>query len=427
MILKASQRGGARQLARHLLKTEENEHVEIHEISGFMSDNIHDALQEIYAVSQGTKCRQFMFSVSLNPPQTENVPVEYFENALAKIEKETGLEGQPRAIVFHEKEGRRHAHCVWSRINTQEMKAVSLSFYKLKLREISKELYYKYGWQMPRGMMDSKKRDPLNFSLSEWQQAKRLNEDPQALIELFRECWAVSDSKNAFAQALKERGFTLAKGDRRGFVAVDYRGEIFSLSRKLDIKPKELKSCLGDPKDLPSVAEVKVDLVRRMTGKLENYVQEVKNQTQKEKEPLLRRKQVIRNHHRKQRQNLKERQEERWKKEETERFQRLPRGFKGIWYRITGKYKKIRAENERETENCQLRDRDEKQNLINRQLQERQRLQKSLNEFKERYQNQMLELRETIAHYVEIGGTPPPPKEKALTQAFEKGHGQELY
>jgi len=203
MILKASQRGGAGQLANHLLKTEENEHVEIHEISGFMSDNIHDAFQEIYAVSRGTKCSQFMFSVSLNPPQTENVPVEYFENALAKIEKETGLEGQPRAIVFHEKEGRRHAHCVWSRINTQEMKAVSLSFYKLKLREISKELYYQYGWQMPRGMMDSKKRDPLNFSLSEWQQAKRLNEDPQALKELFRECWAVSDSKNAFAQALK--------------------------------------------------------------------------------------------------------------------------------------------------------------------------------------------------------------------------------
>lgn len=36
MILKASQRSGGKQLGLHLLKTEENEHVEIHEVSGFV-------------------------------------------------------------------------------------------------------------------------------------------------------------------------------------------------------------------------------------------------------------------------------------------------------------------------------------------------------------------------------------------------------
>ena len=62
MILKGAQRGGATQLATHLLKTEENEHVEIHELSGFVADDLHGALNEIYAVSRGTKCHQFMFS-----------------------------------------------------------------------------------------------------------------------------------------------------------------------------------------------------------------------------------------------------------------------------------------------------------------------------------------------------------------------------
>ncbi len=38
MILKASQRAGGTQLAMHLLKTEENEHVEVHEVRGFVSD-----------------------------------------------------------------------------------------------------------------------------------------------------------------------------------------------------------------------------------------------------------------------------------------------------------------------------------------------------------------------------------------------------
>ncbi len=70
MILKGSQRGGARQLAAHLLKVEENEHVEVYDISGFVSEDLDGALREIYAISQGTRCKQFMFPLSLNPPQS---------------------------------------------------------------------------------------------------------------------------------------------------------------------------------------------------------------------------------------------------------------------------------------------------------------------------------------------------------------------
>ena len=85
MILKASQRGGATQLALHLLKTEENEHVEVHEVSGFIAEDILGALREAQAVSKGTRCRQFLFHVALNPPQTEQVRVEVFEDALNHI------------------------------------------------------------------------------------------------------------------------------------------------------------------------------------------------------------------------------------------------------------------------------------------------------------------------------------------------------
>lgn len=78
MIVKASQRSGAKQLGLHLLKTEENEHVEIHEVSGFMSDDPMGAMKEAHALSLGTKCRQYLFSVSLNPPSTESVRPEVF-------------------------------------------------------------------------------------------------------------------------------------------------------------------------------------------------------------------------------------------------------------------------------------------------------------------------------------------------------------
>ena len=40
MIIKASQRGGGKQLALHLLRTDENEHVEVHDMRGFVSNDV---------------------------------------------------------------------------------------------------------------------------------------------------------------------------------------------------------------------------------------------------------------------------------------------------------------------------------------------------------------------------------------------------
>ena len=85
MILKGSQRSGAKQLGLHLLKTDENEHVELHEIRGFVSDDVIGALREAEAIAKGTKCRQYLFSVSLNPPQTENVRIEALPDSPASL------------------------------------------------------------------------------------------------------------------------------------------------------------------------------------------------------------------------------------------------------------------------------------------------------------------------------------------------------
>jgi hypothetical protein len=155
MILKGSQRGGDQNLAAHLLRTDENEHVLVHELRGFASDNLKDALREVHAVARGTKCRQYLFSLSLSPPEGERVPVSVFEDTVARIEKQLGLEEQPRALVFHEKEGRRHAHAVWGRIDADTMTAKPLPFFKQKLMGIARELYLDHGWKMPRGFANA--------------------------------------------------------------------------------------------------------------------------------------------------------------------------------------------------------------------------------------------------------------------------------
>src|SRR5687767_14654106 len=112
MILKAKERGDAPQLARYLMSMRENEHVELHDVRGFVSDDLSSAFSEADAIAKGTRCKNYLFSMSLNPPAGEKVCTEEFELAIERIEQKLGLGDQPRAVVFHEKDGRRHAHVV---------------------------------------------------------------------------------------------------------------------------------------------------------------------------------------------------------------------------------------------------------------------------------------------------------------------------
>ena len=47
MILKAKERGNARQLAAYLMSMRDNEHVELHDLRGFVSDDLTEAFEEI--------------------------------------------------------------------------------------------------------------------------------------------------------------------------------------------------------------------------------------------------------------------------------------------------------------------------------------------------------------------------------------------
>lgn len=344
MILVGNQRGGAKDLAAHLLK-QENERVQVHELRGFVADDLHGALQESYAVSRGTKCKQHLFSLSLNPPPEETVDVGVFEDAVDKAEERLGLTGQPRAIVFHEKNGRRHAHAVWSRIDIDEMKAVQLSHSKTKLQEVAREIYVERGWQMPRGFISREFTDPSNFTLEEWQQAKRADKDPKQIKAIFQDCWATSDSRAGFAHALEERGYILAKGDRRGFVAVDHTGEAYAVARWVGLKTKQVKDRFGSPDDLPSVDQAHARAARQITIRLRDLRKEQAQAALKERERFQQERRSAEERQQSERDRLAKVQRERQTKEEAEREARMRKGLLGFWDRLTGKRRQVEQEN----------------------------------------------------------------------------------
>jgi len=385
MILKGNQRGFGQELARHLLNVDDNEHAEIHTLRGFMSSDLSGAFKEIEAISLGTKCQQYLYSLSLNPPQNARVSVEAFEKAIEDIERRLGLSGQPRAIVFHEMNGRRHAHCVWSRINVEKMRAIDLPHTKYRLRDISRELYLEHGWDMPNGLRDPKDRVKEAYSGAEAKQARRAKGNPAELKKLFLRCWEQSDSRAAFAAALWQHGFCLARGDRRGFVAVDAEGEVYSLSRWLGIKPKVIRARLGHEAALPSLDDA-LALLNQSKSDPESVPDHSERDFMRTIAALEIEQAELVARQRNERTALKAAHEARSIRAIRARANRLPTGIKAAWARLTGQYDRICTELAEDAANCAERDSEEKQALIDRHLTERRVLERKFKLAKAEYE-----------------------------------------
>ena len=69
----------------------------------------------------------------------------------------------------------------------------------------------------------------------------------------------------------------MARGERRGFVAIDYLGEVYSLSRYIGVKVKEIKARLGDHSQLPPVKTTKAKIAEGMSAKLTEFIKEAEH------------------------------------------------------------------------------------------------------------------------------------------------------
>ena len=401
MILIGSQRSGAMALADHLTNMVENDHVEVIGIDGFMADDLHSALEEAHAISLGTKCQKFLVSVSLNPPEGVVVTDEGFQEAADRVAKKLGLDDHPRAIVVHEKNGRRHAHAVWSRIDSNTMTATEIGLYKFKLRDLSKELFLDHGWDLPDGLKTYGKGDPLNYDLEQWQQSQRFGVDPREMKQAFHDAWSQSDDVKSLTNALKDRGLYLAKGDRRGYVALGIEGNVYSLSRWAGIKTKEIKARLGDASDIQSVAEVSGWIKERKTEQVQGYIRQVKAKHADEMQPFTEERAMMVRAQREERADLKKEQEERWTKETKDRQNRLNGGLRGLFDRITGAHRKTQRSNERDALNCAHRDQEQRNTLTYVQMAQRRELLGRMNPIRKRHKLERSQITKTMQQYMQ--------------------------
>ena len=263
MINKGTSCAGAFRLAKHITRTDTNERAEVKEIRGVVSEDIFGALREMEAVACGARTTKPFYHASINTIAHERMTDEQRAHAVDKLEAALGLTGQPRVVVVHEKKDREHCHIVWSRIDIDRMAAISDSHNFRKHEEVARSLEREFGFERVQGVhveRDGKPRPERTPSHHEMLQAERTGISTDQAKEMMTGIWKATKDGTTFQAALEEKGWTLARGDRLNFVAMDPHGGVHSIARRIEgAKAADVRLRFADldPGSLPSVAEAK--------------------------------------------------------------------------------------------------------------------------------------------------------------------------
>lgn len=265
MIIKGASRGEPKWLGRHLMRRDTNERIELLELQSPHAD-LTEAFRDWQVLAAGTRGFKGLYHANIDPAIGYTMTPEQWRRSVEVLERELKLEGQPRAVVLHEKLGRQHLHVVWSRtdLETMTLKSDSHNFYAHERASLALELEFGHEHVPGRHAKRDRERQQLPpeaaLNHADWQQAERTGLDVRAvraeIDHLFRQC----DTGPAFAAALAEAGFALARGDRRDFVIVDQGGGTHPLGRAVrDFRAAAQREFMQEvARDaLPSVAEAR--------------------------------------------------------------------------------------------------------------------------------------------------------------------------
>jgi len=292
MIIKGGSRAAPGQLAWHLQRLDTNEKVEILELQS-PAPNLAEAFRDWQTLVEGTRGFKGLYHANIDPAKDYTMTREQWQHAVDVLEKELKLEGQPRAVVMHEKLGREHIHVVWARTDIDTMTLCSDSQNYLAHERASQRLENEFGHEPVPGKHAKRDREQqpefprAEANQAEWQQGERTGIDPTARKDQITTLKEACDNAQAFKVALEEQGYILAKGDRRDFVIVDETGSIQSLGRQIrDVKAAELRAFMKpiDRETLPTAAEAK-ELQQQQQRQQEARQQEPRQQEPAEQQP----------------------------------------------------------------------------------------------------------------------------------------------
>ncbi|MFI0459441.1 MAG: relaxase/mobilization nuclease domain-containing protein, partial [Candidatus Thiodiazotropha endolucinida] len=278
MIPFASQRALGQDLATHLLNEYDNDYMEVADVRGAVAGDLHGAFAEWEAQAHAlTKCENYLYSLSINPDQRQGrLTRDQYMDYIDRVEEKLGFSDQGRAIVFHIKDDREHAHVVWSRIDLEKEKAVQMSFDRDKLMMVTRLFAKEHGLELPKGYEKDRGKEGKGqqLSLYEMHQKRTTGLSRDERQEQVTDAWRSSDSAKAFVQALADKGYILASGNRP-YVLVDLYGGMNALPKMITdktVRTKDIRAFLE--RDYPPDSLPHVDEAREMAARHRKAMEE---------------------------------------------------------------------------------------------------------------------------------------------------------
>lgn len=264
MIVTGRPTSRAPALAAYLARADWSQQAEVADLRGVAAGDLRGALCEMEAVALGATCRRPLYHASISPPPNAELTPGQWGQAVTRLEEGLHLTGQPRALVFHVKRGRRHLHVVWLRVHTDSMRVISCAYDRLTHRTVARQLEQGLGHAPPRSI--AAMRQGAAPTWAELQQAERASIDLDSLSRILTRAWRADN----VARAVGERSsMILARGDRGGPVVVDEEGGVYSVARRLGaaVSKTALRARVPTLGYLPSVAAARDEQYHYAAGR----------------------------------------------------------------------------------------------------------------------------------------------------------------
>ena len=232
MWIKGRRRGGAKDLADHLRKTEENESVAVRAIEGFAFDgltgqNLDKALRQMEAIGYGKGNKRNLFHTIIAPAHGETLTTARQKFMVEYYAEHMNLKGHQHALVEHWKKGKQHFHLVFNIIDPVTGKTHELKWTKNKEWRISRGLEEIFGLSTPA---------PKGKASQTWetQRGKRTGINASTMRKEVTAIFLASKTSAEFVSKLDKAGYALARGRRDQLVLVDKFGETHGLMRRIE-------------------------------------------------------------------------------------------------------------------------------------------------------------------------------------------------
>ena len=234
MWIGGRRRGGAKALADHLRRTDENESVKVLKLEGFAltkanPKNLEVALKEMEAIGYGKGNHRNLYHAILAPAYGETLNAKQREFMVDYYMEHMGFKGYQYALVEHWKKDKQHFHLVVNITDPETGLINELKFTKGKQWRIKEGIEDILGLSKPA----LKGKSSPTWAM---QRGKRTGIDPRKMRKEITSLYHTCQTALEFREALDKAGYALTHGNRDQLVLVDMAGDTHGLMRMIEGK-----------------------------------------------------------------------------------------------------------------------------------------------------------------------------------------------